>query len=637
MPTSISQAPAIPKSSTGLAYPRVLGWSLRQHIGGGGFSKVFTGYNASHPTHKTAAIKVVSLLRNPPPDRRALQKEVQIHTILKHAHILTFLGVQESGVSTEERGKYLPGIYMVLELAGGGDLFDKITPDAGVETDLAHFYFTQLISGLEYIHSQGIAHRDIKPENMLLNDEGNLKIADFGLCSVYKHKGREREMKGACGSLPYIAPEMNGRPYKGEPVDVWSAGVVLFALLVGNTPWDEPTSRAPEYVAYLNGTLFEYHPWNTIPGDEMSLLKGMMQPDPAKRLSLEAIKRHRWYKRSNPLLAPKTGQCTDPASLAERLLQGLIFHGEMDYVKPLSAEERARQLHSDGARAELPENISLTQPEAMQRGSLHLGSTSSAAGMSMLPTSTAQPRVSSSRHDSLSQQFLHRRNEFVASQAQGGTSAPSASQFTDAMNYMTQPGATPVFGAGAGPSGYYQGANLTRFYSTASVSIITRLLSKILHEMRVQHEVEPLGDTVDDGEDGAPPRPEPRKTGEMADMDIEPTTSTGASGGLSRTSSTLSNATITDSTTRNPMQASTTASSEVNDIRQGSRGTRIRVSLMDRRKCPLKGEIRIETVSTSEAQTAVLMRRSRGNPLEWRRMFGQIVKRSEIGQYIVRN
>lgn len=316
---------------------------------------MFTGVNQSHPTHRVAAIKVVSLLRNPPPDRRALQKEVQIHTILKHAHILTFLGVQESGVKPEERGRYLPAIYMALELAGGGDLFDKITPDAGVETDLAHFYFTQLMSGLEYIHGQGIAHRDIKPENMLLNDEGNLKIADFGLCSVYKHKGREREMKGACGSLPYIAPEMNGRPYKGEPVDIWSAGVVLFALLVGNTPWDEPTSRAPEYEAYLEGTIFEYHPWNRILGDELSLLKGMMQPDPSKRLSIEAVKRHRWFKRSNPLLAPKTGQCTDPTSLAERLLQGLIFNGEMDHVAPLSVEERAKQLHSDGGRADLPE------------------------------------------------------------------------------------------------------------------------------------------------------------------------------------------------------------------------------------------------------------------------------------------
>ena len=120
------------------------------------------------------------------------------------------------------------------------------------------------MSGLTYIHGQGVTHRDIKPENMLLDAQGNLKIADFGLCSVYKYKGRERTLHGTCGSLPYIAPEMNGRPYQGEPVDVWSSGVVLFALLVGNTPWDEPTQRSPEYHAYLSGELLRMDPWTRI-------------------------------------------------------------------------------------------------------------------------------------------------------------------------------------------------------------------------------------------------------------------------------------------------------------------------------------------------------------------------------------
>lgn len=114
-----------------------------------------------------------------------------------------------------------------------------------------------------------MAHRDIKPENLLLDFNGSLKLADFGLCSVYKYKGKERELKGACGSLPYIAPEMNGQPYHGEPVDVWSTGVVLFALLVGNTPWDEPTRRSPEFMAYFRGQL--YDPWTRI--DPLPLCK----------------------------------------------------------------------------------------------------------------------------------------------------------------------------------------------------------------------------------------------------------------------------------------------------------------------------------------------------------------------------
>lgn len=668
--------------------------------------RVFRAVNPSHPKYRTAAVKVVSLLRNPPPDRKALQKEVQIHAILKHPHILKFLGVEERGVSKEERGRYLPAVYIVLELAGGGDLFDKITPDAGVETDLAHFYFTQLIAGLEYVHGQGIAHRDIKPENMLLDNEGNLKIADFGLCSVYKHRGREREMKGACGSLPYIAPEMNGRPYKGEPVDVWSAGVVLFALLVGNTPWDEPTTRAPEYVAYLDGTLLEYEPWNRIPGEELALLKAMLNPDPSRRLSIAAIKRHRWFTRKNPLLAPVSGQCTDPTSLAERLLQGLIVNGEMDYAAPLSVEERAKQLHSDGERADVPENISFTQPEVVPARSLHDLPPSSALQPHRRggPPSSLSPSAAPRRSgylDSLSQQFAARRTEFAQSQTQAlgahGGAPPSASQFTEALNFFTQPSLSQALGGpGGAPSAMSMTPNLTRFSSHASVPVLLARLSAVLHSMRVQHVVEPLGDALRPGEDlpsngSAAPADAthgdadadavPDMGGDMdtemdvdLDVDVEgrgATRTHSTASAASRTSGSGSDSdggtvvldekngsakgttTAAGSTSTSASRARPAVGAHTN-IPYGTKGARIRLGLIDRRKCPLRGEIRIEALrragggvasgetaeegehSQREAQCLVLMRRSRGNPLEWRRVFGQIVREGPVADCICR-
>lgn len=114
-----------------------------------------------------------------------------------------------------------------MEFAEGGDLFDKIgmvilcpylgetqtdrvrkEPDVGVPEDIAHFYFTQLISGVSFLHSKGVAHRDIKPENMLLDRDGNLKIADFGLASLFALKGQFKYSTTLCGSPPYVAPEV---------------------------------------------------------------------------------------------------------------------------------------------------------------------------------------------------------------------------------------------------------------------------------------------------------------------------------------------------------------------------------------------------------------------------------------------
>ncbi len=82
-------------------------------------------------------------------------------------------------------------------------------PDVGVEDDLAHHYIEQLTSALTYIHSQGVCHRDLKPENLLLSVDGALKLCDFGLCAVFQYKGNSRKLRDRCGSMPYIAPEVN--------------------------------------------------------------------------------------------------------------------------------------------------------------------------------------------------------------------------------------------------------------------------------------------------------------------------------------------------------------------------------------------------------------------------------------------
>ncbi|WFD29928.1 non-specific serine/threonine protein kinase [Malassezia sp. CBS 17886] len=543
---------ARPTSSAGQSYPTVLGYHIVQLLGGGGFSRVFRAVSSGAPQHKEAAVKVVSYAsttKRQPIDRRALQKEVQIHSILKHRHVLEFLGSVEYALDAQAPSNYVRGLYILLELGAGGDLFDKIAPDVGVDEDLAHLYFTQLVSGLVYIHAQGVTHRDIKPENMLLDAQGNLKIADFGLCSVYRYKGKERALHGTCGSLPYIAPEMNGRPYHGEPVDVWSSGVVLFALLVGNTPWDEPTDRSPEFAAYQTGDLFRMDPWTRISSDALSLLRRMMYPDPRRRNTLAQIQRHRWFTRANPLL--QHGTAHDPVSLAERLLQGLVVSGDMQLA-----------LHSDGQRARVPDSISLTQPEALQAQPLNgLGDA--------VPSSTALPAVGTSRRAPAFSQGAGARRTDAATQGD----AQGAAEFTQALEFLTQSAALPHSALGRVPQ-------LTRFFSAADPTAVAAAVVAALAARNAQVSAEPMGDDMELHEAlrdmSAPEHP---RSADAADAPVS-----------------------------------------------GTRGVRVRIALTDRRKCALKGEVRIERLDAAadDLQSFVLMRRSKGSPLEWRRLFRDV-------------
>lgn len=307
-------------------YPKIGNFTIRDCIGGGGFSRVFRAIN--YETRATAACKVVLITsETPQSQRKDLEKEIKVHSLLKHINVLEFYRFKT--IEESESSKYVPGVYMLLELASGGDLFDKIAPDVGVDIDLARFYFTQLISGLEFIHSQGVCHRDLKPENLLLNIEGRLKISDFGLCSVFKYKERTRMLSERCGSLPYVAPELSTNdPYAAEPVDVWGTGVILFTLLVGNTPWDEPTANSPEFVSYARGEIFQYEPWARIDPNALLFLRSILTITPKKRATIAQIKAHPWFT------TPSHVDRANPQALAERLTQNLRQTGDLNIAAP---------------------------------------------------------------------------------------------------------------------------------------------------------------------------------------------------------------------------------------------------------------------------------------------------------------
>ncbi|KAH9487412.1 Serine/threonine-protein kinase CHK1 [Psilocybe cubensis] len=330
----------------GPKYPKIVGFELVEQIGGGGFATVFRAVNVAQ--HRVAACKLIMFTEETTEkERKTFDKEMRIHTALKHENVLEFM----NAVIVELKHKliYIPGIYMLLELASGGDLFDKIAANVGVSEEVAHLYFNQLIAGMHYIHEQGVCHRDLKPENLLLDAAGTLKITDFGLSAVFrlKESGKTRMLTERCGSLPYVAPELNSdRPYHAEPIDVWGVGVILFTLLAGNTPWDEPSAKSAEFRRYVSGEIFSEDPWCRIPYEAMSLIKGMLTVDPEKRLTLRDVFQHSWVMRPSQLASSR-----NPAELAMRLTQNLRENGDLGLAAPNFTGKSDDAMDVDGPSA----------------------------------------------------------------------------------------------------------------------------------------------------------------------------------------------------------------------------------------------------------------------------------------------
>jgi serine/threonine-protein kinase Chk1 len=314
-----------------------------------------------------------------------------------------------------------------MELADGGDLFDKIEPDQGVPTeDIAHFYFTQLMSAIGYMHSKGVAHRDLKPENLLVSGEGNLKIADFGLAALFKKDGQTRMATTICGSPPYIAPEIvQAKRAKGDQAatgyapniaDIWSCGVVLFVLLVGNTPWDEPTLRSEEFKEYVEtGGRSTDELWEKVPQQILSLLRGMLKLDPQSRFTLDEVRTHPWFTRKN-LHLDSAGNAANPIHLATQMMEGL----KIDFNAHISPSQRGNQAQPDAMDVDMDQDhrFAATQPETPMEEMLFDWERLSTTDINSARISASQPTANGG-NTHISHSLLDRLSE-----------DPSLSQFT---------------------------------------------------------------------------------------------------------------------------------------------------------------------------------------------------------------
>ncbi|KAF2762406.1 Pkinase-domain-containing protein [Pseudovirgaria hyperparasitica] len=258
-------------------------YSIVKTLGEGSFGKVKLAVHQVSGQH--VALKIISRRKLVTRDMAGrIEREIQYLQLLRHPHIIKLYTVITT--ATE--------IIMVLEYAGG-ELFDYIVQNGRMSEGKARNFFQQIVCAVEYCHRHKIVHRDLKPENLLLDENLNVKIADFGLSNIMTDGNF---LKTSCGSPNYAAPEViSGKLYAGPEVDVWSCGVILYVLLVGRLPFDD------EYIPTLFKKIASgnYHVPNYVPHDAKVLIAKMLEVSPVRRITVQEIRMDPWFNKD---LAP---------------------------------------------------------------------------------------------------------------------------------------------------------------------------------------------------------------------------------------------------------------------------------------------------------------------------------------------
>lgn len=272
---------------------RVGNYELGKTLGRGTFSKVKLATDITDRSQW--AMKVVNRGEVVKEHMESqLKREIAIMKMLKHSNIVFLREVLQTSRN----------IYIVLELVTGGELFDRIVQAKRFDEETARRFFQQLIIGVEFCHLHGIAHRDLKPENLLLQGDV-LKISDFGLSSLTTADLRGALLTTTCGTPNYVAPEVLAeKGYDGMKADIWSCGVILYVMLTGSLPFDDPS---------LNGLFIkiekgEFRVPKYLSADSIDLIRKMMTTNPSKRLTVAKIRQSGWFKKGFDASAAEFGR-----------------------------------------------------------------------------------------------------------------------------------------------------------------------------------------------------------------------------------------------------------------------------------------------------------------------------------------
>ena len=264
-------------------YLDISNYIFQKDIGEGNFGKVKLGL--FKPTGEEFAIKILNKNKIKIKMKNSIFKENEIITRFNHINVVYVFQILEDSQN----------YYIIMEYCKHGELFDYIVKKEKLSEEESSIFFYQLINGIEYIHSKGISHRDLKPENLLLAENNILKIIDFGLS--HEFEGDEL-LKTKCGSPSYAAPEIICCPYyDGFKVDIWCSGIILYAMLCGYLPFEGDDNNLlfqnilscdPEFPEFLSDL-------------SKDIILQILNPDPDTRITIEEIKRHKFYLKGKKL------------------------------------------------------------------------------------------------------------------------------------------------------------------------------------------------------------------------------------------------------------------------------------------------------------------------------------------------
>ncbi|KAK7295412.1 hypothetical protein RJT34_18319 [Clitoria ternatea] len=308
-------------------------YKLGKTLGIGSFGKVKIAEHVL--TGHKVAIKILNRrkIKNMEMEEK-VRREIKILRLFMHPHIIRLYEVIETPTD----------IYVVMEYVKSGELFDYIVEKGRLQEDEARNFFQQIISGVEYCHRNMVVHRDLKPENLLLDSKCNVKIADFGLSNIMRDG---HFLKTSCGSPNYAAPEViSGKLYAGPEVDVWSCGVILYALLCGTLPFDD--ENIPNLFKKIKGGIYTL-PSHLSPGAR-DLIPRMLVVDPMKRMTIPEIRQHPWFQARLPryLAVPPPDTLQQAKKIDEEILQEVV---NMGFDRNQLVESLRNRLQNEGTVA----------------------------------------------------------------------------------------------------------------------------------------------------------------------------------------------------------------------------------------------------------------------------------------------